>query len=71
MHRSYCVKWGITPDELEGKGAKESEATTAYGAFIMDCGLQGASLLIFDLSCIMEADLLYAGCDVKKATLRN
>lgn len=42
MHRAYCAKWGVTLEELEGLEAKESQATTAYGAFIIDMGLQGA-----------------------------
>lgn len=39
MHRSYCEKWGVTPEQLDS--TVESAACTAYGAYIMDMGLQG------------------------------
>ncbi|PCH38542.1 hypothetical protein WOLCODRAFT_136331 [Wolfiporia cocos MD-104 SS10] len=41
MHRSYCAQWGITEEEL--KSTPESPATMAYGAYIIDAGLQGDS----------------------------
>ncbi|ETW85143.1 hypothetical protein HETIRDRAFT_470181 [Heterobasidion irregulare TC 32-1] len=41
MHRSYCEKWGVTPEQLDSTA--ESAACTAYGAYIMDMGLQGDS----------------------------
>ena len=40
-HRAFCAKWGITEQELDS--TPESPATTAYGAYIMDVGLQGVS----------------------------
>ncbi|KIJ63358.1 hypothetical protein HYDPIDRAFT_113346 [Hydnomerulius pinastri MD-312] len=39
MHTSFCAQWGITKDELDT--TPESPATTAYGAFLIDTGLQG------------------------------
>ncbi|KAH7890084.1 Phosphomethylpyrimidine kinase-domain-containing protein [Phlebopus sp. FC_14] len=39
MHTSFCAQWGITREELET--TPESPATTAYGAFLLDTGLQG------------------------------
>jgi len=49
MHRSYCAQWGITEEEL--RETLESPATTAYGAFILDTGLQGdASRLVMALA---------------------
>ncbi|KAF9239133.1 Phosphomethylpyrimidine kinase-domain-containing protein [Melanogaster broomeanus] len=38
-HTSYCAQWGVTAQELET--TPESPATTAYGAFLIDTGLQG------------------------------
>ncbi|KAI0344983.1 hypothetical protein BDW22DRAFT_1390253 [Trametopsis cervina] len=38
-HKSFCAKWGITEAEL--LATPESPATTAYGAYILDCGIQG------------------------------
>lgn len=40
MHVSFCAQWGVDPAELES--TPESPACTAYGAYIMDIGLQGA-----------------------------
>lgn len=40
MHISYCAQWGVDLAELER--TPESPACTAYGAYIMDIGLQGA-----------------------------
>lgn len=42
MHRAYCAQWGVTEEELNT--TSESPATTAYGAFILDTGLQGMSV---------------------------
>lgn len=39
MHMGYCAEWGITEDELIN--TSESPALTAYGAFLIDTGLQG------------------------------
>lgn len=38
-HKTYCAQWGITESELDE--TSESSATTAYGAYILDVGLQG------------------------------
>ena len=40
MHRSFCAQWGISEAELEA--TPESPATTAYGAYLLSVGLQGA-----------------------------
>ncbi|KAI6124029.1 Phosphomethylpyrimidine kinase-domain-containing protein [Pisolithus croceorrhizus] len=42
MHTSYCAQWGITKEELES--TPESSTTTAYGAFLLDAGLQGDTM---------------------------
>ncbi|KAI6111233.1 Phosphomethylpyrimidine kinase-domain-containing protein [Pisolithus sp. B1] len=42
MHTSYCAQWGITKEELES--TPESSTTTAYGAFLLDTGLQGDTM---------------------------
>lgn len=42
LHVSYCAEFGITLEELEA--TPESPATTAYGAFLVDVGLQGSVL---------------------------
>ncbi|KAI6017437.1 Phosphomethylpyrimidine kinase-domain-containing protein [Pisolithus marmoratus] len=42
MHTSYCAQWGITKEELES--TPESPTTTAYGAFLLDTGLQGDTM---------------------------
>lgn len=39
MHSSYCEKWGITQEELDS--TPESPATTAYGAYLLNIGLEG------------------------------
>lgn len=39
MHVSFCAQFGVTLEELEA--APESPATMAYGAFLLDVGLQG------------------------------
>ena len=38
-HKAYCAQWGITEADL--LATPESPATTAYGAYILDCGLSG------------------------------
>jgi hydroxymethylpyrimidine/phosphomethylpyrimidine kinase / thiaminase len=40
MHVSFCAQWGVNLAELEN--TPESPACTAYGAYIMDVGIQGA-----------------------------
>ena len=39
MHVDYCAQWGITEEELNS--TPESPALTAYGAFLIDIGMQG------------------------------
>jgi len=39
-HKEFCAKFGITQKDLEN--TPEAAATTAYGAYILDVGLQGA-----------------------------
>lgn len=39
-HKSFCAQWGITEYEL--LSTPESPATTAYGAYLLDVGLQGS-----------------------------
>ncbi|KAI0303297.1 Ribokinase-like protein [Multifurca ochricompacta] len=53
MHVSFCSQWDINIAELER--TPESPACTAYGAYIMDVGLQGdaASLLIALAACLL------------------
>jgi hydroxymethylpyrimidine/phosphomethylpyrimidine kinase len=41
VHKSFCQTFGITQEELES--TPESAATTAYGGYIIDTGLQGVS----------------------------
>ena len=40
MHVAYCAEFGVTLEELEA--TPEAPATMAYGAFLIDVGLQGA-----------------------------
>jgi len=40
LHKEYCAQWNISADELEN--TVESPATMAYGAYLIDIGLQGA-----------------------------
>ena len=41
MHVAFSEQWGVDLTELES--TPESPACTAYGAYIMDIGMQGAS----------------------------
>jgi hydroxymethylpyrimidine/phosphomethylpyrimidine kinase len=41
-HKAYCLSFGITQEQLES--TPETAATTAYGSYLIDTGLQGASL---------------------------
>ncbi|EPQ50588.1 hypothetical protein GLOTRDRAFT_82113 [Gloeophyllum trabeum ATCC 11539] len=52
-HVSFCEQWGITEEEL--KSTPESSATTAYGAFIIDTGLQGdrSKLIMALAACLL------------------
>ncbi|KAI0933434.1 hypothetical protein AcV5_005581 [Taiwanofungus camphoratus] len=53
MHQSYCTQWGISEEEL--KATPESPATTAYGAYLLDTGLQGdsAKLVMALAACLL------------------
>ncbi|KAF8626388.1 hypothetical protein AX15_005036 [Amanita polypyramis BW_CC] len=44
-HENLCRQFGVTMQELES--TPESTATTAYGAYILDMGLQGDSTKLF------------------------
>ncbi|PPR02191.1 hypothetical protein CVT26_012131 [Gymnopilus dilepis] len=52
-HKSYCLSFGISEDELEKN--LEASATTAYGAFILDTGLQGdaGNLVMALMACLL------------------
>ncbi|KAI0081406.1 hypothetical protein K474DRAFT_1656531 [Panus rudis PR-1116 ss-1] len=52
-HKAFCAQWGITEDEL--LRTPESPATTAYGAYILDIGLQGDTnkLLMAVAACLL------------------
>jgi hydroxymethylpyrimidine/phosphomethylpyrimidine kinase len=41
-HRSFCAEFGVTAEELEL--VEESSATTAYGCYLLDIGIQGRRL---------------------------
>jgi hydroxymethylpyrimidine/phosphomethylpyrimidine kinase len=48
-HEAFCARYDISISELEN--AVESPATTAYGAFLIDVGVQGDhSLLVLALA---------------------
>ncbi|KAH9056784.1 Ribokinase-like protein [Lactarius vividus] len=53
MHVAFSAQWGIDLAELES--TPESPACTAYGAYIMDIGMQGdaASLLMALAACLL------------------
>lgn len=38
-HKAFCHSFGVTQEELQS--TPESTATTAYGAYIIDTGVQG------------------------------
>ncbi|KAK2460683.1 hypothetical protein APHAL10511_007153 [Amanita phalloides] len=44
-HKKLCQQFGVTMEELEN--TLESTATTAYGAYILDTGLQGDATKLF------------------------
>ncbi|KAJ7494369.1 Phosphomethylpyrimidine kinase-domain-containing protein [Mycena galericulata] len=52
-HRAFCAEFGVSVDELEA--TPESAATTAYGCYIMDIGIQGdpPKLLMALLACLL------------------
>ncbi|KAG6842839.1 hypothetical protein H0H93_003242, partial [Arthromyces matolae] len=37
-HKSFCATFGVTEEELEN--TPETAATTSYGAYLIDIGLQ-------------------------------
>ncbi|OBZ75462.1 putative hydroxymethylpyrimidine/phosphomethylpyrimidine kinase 2 [Grifola frondosa] len=53
MHKAYCAQWGISAADLEA--TPEEAATTAYGAYILDIGLQGdgAKLVVALAACLL------------------
>jgi len=53
MHKSFCEEWGVSKDELES--TPESPATMAYGAYLLNVGLQGdaAKLLVALAACLL------------------
>ncbi|KAG6844025.1 hypothetical protein H0H87_010534 [Tephrocybe sp. NHM501043] len=52
-HKSFCASFGVSEKELEN--TPEAAATTAYGAYLIDIGLQGDStrLLMALLACLL------------------
>ncbi|KAJ6630285.1 Phosphomethylpyrimidine kinase-domain-containing protein [Mycena sp. CBHHK59/15] len=38
-HRAFCAQFGISAEELES--TEEASATTAYGSYLLDIGIQG------------------------------
>ncbi|KAJ7611751.1 Phosphomethylpyrimidine kinase-domain-containing protein [Roridomyces roridus] len=52
-HRAFCGEFGVSTDELES--TPESAATTAYGCYLMDIGIQGdaTKLLMALLACLL------------------
>ncbi|KDR82001.1 hypothetical protein GALMADRAFT_60054 [Galerina marginata CBS 339.88] len=52
-HKMFCLTFGITEEDLEK--TPESPATTAYGAYILDTGLQGdtTKLIMALIACLL------------------
>ncbi|KAG6808730.1 hypothetical protein H0H92_003092 [Tricholoma furcatifolium] len=52
-HKSYCAHFGVTEEELEN--TPEGAATTSYGAYLIDIGLQGdgTKLIMALLACLL------------------
>ncbi|PPQ65826.1 hypothetical protein CVT24_012053 [Panaeolus cyanescens] len=52
-HTDYCAKFGISKQELES--TPEATSTTAYGAYLIDVGLQGdvAKLVMAAMACLL------------------
>jgi hydroxymethylpyrimidine/phosphomethylpyrimidine kinase len=52
-HRAFCAEFGVSADELEQ--TREASATSAYGGYLMDVGLQGdtTKLLMALLACLL------------------
>ncbi|KAH9972904.1 Ribokinase-like protein [Russula compacta] len=52
MHASFSAQWGVDLAELES--TQESPACTAYGAYLIDVGLQGALRGLFpEAACLL------------------
>ncbi|PSR73299.1 hypothetical protein PHLCEN_2v10827 [Hermanssonia centrifuga] len=52
-HTAFLAEWGVTEEEL--LSTPESSATTAYGAYLLDCGLQGdrSKLVMAVAACLL------------------
>ncbi|KAG6907521.1 hypothetical protein DXG01_008610 [Tephrocybe rancida] len=52
-HKNFCASFGVSEEEFEN--TPEGAATTAYGAYLIDIGLQGDStkLLMALLACLL------------------
>ncbi|KAH9914528.1 Phosphomethylpyrimidine kinase-domain-containing protein [Epithele typhae] len=52
-HTAFCAQWGITEADLAS--TPESPSTTAYGAYLLDVGLQGdgAKLVMALAACLL------------------
>ncbi|KAI0628809.1 Phosphomethylpyrimidine kinase-domain-containing protein [Trametes polyzona] len=52
-HKTFCAKWGISEEDLAA--TTESPSTTAYGAYLLDTGLQGdsAKLIMALAACLL------------------
>ncbi|KAI0781506.1 Phosphomethylpyrimidine kinase-domain-containing protein [Trametes elegans] len=52
-HKGFCAQWGISEADLAA--TPESPATTAYGAYLLDTGLQGdsAKLIMALAACLL------------------
>ncbi|KAI0695108.1 Phosphomethylpyrimidine kinase-domain-containing protein [Cerioporus squamosus] len=52
-HKAFCAQWGISEEELTA--TPESPSTTAYGAYLLDIGLQGdsAKLIMALAACLL------------------
>ncbi|KAI8989697.1 Phosphomethylpyrimidine kinase-domain-containing protein [Trametes punicea] len=52
-HKTFCAQWGIS--EVDLAATPESPSTTAYGAYLIDIGLQGdsAKLIMALAACLL------------------
>ncbi|KAJ8494986.1 hypothetical protein ONZ51_g1948 [Trametes cubensis] len=52
-HKAFCAQWGISETDLAS--TPESPSTTAYGAYLIDMGLQGdsAKLIMALAACLL------------------
>ncbi|EIW60970.1 uncharacterized protein TRAVEDRAFT_146719 [Trametes versicolor FP-101664 SS1] len=52
-HKAFCAQWGISEADLAA--TPESPSTTAYGAYLLDTGLQGdsAKLIMALAACLL------------------